>query len=37
MLVWVVDIMWKTLLLKKLELLCKDNLTECDTNSKHNN
>lgn len=31
MLVLVVDIMWKSLLLCKLELLYKDNLIKCDT------
>ena len=35
MLVLVVDIMWKSLLFYKLDLLCNDNLTECDTSLKN--
>ena len=35
MLVLVVDIMWKSLLFYVLDLLCNDNLTECDTSLKN--
>jgi len=35
MLVLVVDIMWKSLLFYKLDLLCNDNLTKCDTSLKN--
>jgi len=37
MLVWVVDIMWKSLLFYELDLLYKDNLIECDSILKNKN
>lgn len=37
MLVWVVDIMCKSLLFYKLDLLYKDNLIKCDTILKNKN
>jgi len=37
MLVWVVDIMWKSLLFYKLDLLYNDNLIKCDTILKNKN
>jgi hypothetical protein len=37
MLVWVVDIMWKSLLFDELDLLYKDNLIKCETILKSKN
>lgn len=35
MLVWVVDIMWKSLLFYKLDLLYNDNLIKCESALKN--
>jgi len=37
MLVWVVDIMWKSLLFYELDLLYIDNLIECESILKNKN